>query len=112
VDDESDREQLRAMLRYARQAIAWTTETGPHWVKDEKTIAAVAMAVGQIGECARRVSDESQARWRDLPWRLMRGMRNVLYHADAGADTAVLATTISVDLPKLTRALEAILAKP
>lgn len=112
MDDDADREQLRSMLRYAAQAIAWAAEAGPDWVTDEKTVAAVAMAVGQIGESARRVSDESQVRWRDLPWRRMRGMRNVLYHAYAGLDTGVLATTVTDDLPELTRKLAAILAEP
>ena len=108
--DETDREQLQAMLRYAERAIQWATEASPAWVTDEKTVAAVAMAVGQIGECARRISDESQARWSELPWRRMRGMRNVLYHAYAGLDVAVLAATVTDDLPDLLRTVRAILA--
>lgn len=56
MGDEADREQLRSMLRYGRQAIAWAAEAGPRWVEDEKTVAAIAMVVGQIGESARRVS--------------------------------------------------------
>lgn len=109
--EDADLEQLRSMLRYAGQAIAWATEAGPEWVKDEKTVAAIAMVVGQIGESARRVSAESRALWRDLPWQRMRGMRNVLYHTYGGLDAGILATTVSDDLPPLTTTIEALLTE-
>lgn len=108
--DETDREQLRTMLRYAGQATAWAAEAGSGWTVDDKTVAAIAMVVGQIGESARRVSDGSRARWLDLPWQRMRGMRNVLYHTYGVVDVAILAATVTDDLPDLVRRLEAILA--
>lgn len=111
MDDQADREQLRLMLRYAGQAMAWATEAGPEWVEDAKTLAAIAMVVGQIGESARRVSAESRAFWHDLPWQRMRGMRNVLYHTYGVVDAAVLAATVADDLPDLIKRLETILAQ-
>lgn len=110
MDDEADRDHLRSMLRYARQAIVWATDAGPEWVQDDKTVAAIAMVVGQIGESAGRVSEESRARWRELPWQRMRGMRNVLFHTYGGLDVGILSTTVSDDLPSLARTIEALLA--
>lgn len=111
MDDEVEREQLRAMLRYGRQAIDWAAEAGADWTQDGKTLAAVAMVVGQIGESARRISEESRVRWPDLPWQRMRGLRNVLYHTYAGVDAGILATTVTDDLPALVSRLERILAE-
>lgn len=111
MDDEADREQLRTMLRYAGQATAWAAEAGPGWTADDKTVAAIAMVVGQIGESARRVSGGSRARWPDLPWQRMRGMRNVLYHTYGVVDVAILAATVTDDLPGLIGRLETILAE-
>ena len=33
-----------------------------------------------IGEAARRISDETRATYRKLPWKAMVGMRNVMIH--------------------------------
>lgn len=111
MDDAADREQLRAMLRYAGQATAWAAEAGPGWTADDKTVAAIAMVVGQIGESAARVSGATRARWPDLPWQRIRGMRNVLYHTYGVVDLAILAATVTDDLPDLIKRLEAILAE-
>lgn len=106
--DDADRDQLRAMVRYARQAIGWAADPG--WAADDKTVAAVAMVVGQIGEGAARVSAATRERRQDLPWPRMRGMRNVLYHTYGAVDVAILAATIRDDLPGLIKGIEAILS--
>ncbi len=112
MDEEADREQVRAVLRDAGEAPAWAAAAGPAWTADEKTVAAIAMVVGQIGESARRVTGESRARWTDLPWQRMRGMRNVLYHTYGVVDVAILAATVTDDLPDLIDRLGAILTAP
>lgn len=111
MDDAADREQLRTMLRYAAQATAWAREAGPAWTTDDKTVAAVAMVVGQIGESATRLGGATRARWPDLPWQRMRGMRNVLYHTYGAVDVAILAATVTDGLPDLVKRLEAILTE-
>lgn len=107
--DERDRQSLDEIRRYARQAIAWAGEGGPRWTEDEKTVAAVAHMVGQIGEASRRLSTATKARHAHLPWAAMAGMRNRIYHDYGRLDVAVLAETVRRDLPALVRALDAIL---
>lgn len=41
---------------------------------------AVTRNISIIGEAARYIPEEAQARYTDVPWRLMRDMRNVLIH--------------------------------
>ncbi len=106
--NETDREQLQLMLGYARQAMRWVEEAGATWIADEKTLAAVALVVGQLGERARRVSDEL-AQQTDLPWPRIRGMRNVLYHDYLHLNAEILRGTVKDDLPDLARKLAAIL---
>ncbi len=111
MDDAADHEQLRTMLRYAREATAWAADAGPEWTADGKTVAAVSMVVGQVGESAARVSGATRALWPDLPWQRIRGMRNVLYHTYGVVDVAILAATVTDDLPDLIKRLEAILGE-
>ena len=109
--DERDRAALDAMLRAARQAMAWTKEGGPSWTEDAKTVAAVAHMVAQVGEAARRVSSGTKSKQIDVRWTQIAGMRNRIYHDYDALDLRVLAATVSRDLPELVRALDVMLGR-
>lgn len=47
---------------------------------DSKTINASAMLLGQIGELAKKLSDNFTESTPHIPWRNVRGMRNRLIH--------------------------------
>ena len=52
-----------------------------HFRSDLKTVRAVEMNFIVIGEAASAVPDEVQEQYPDVPWHLMRGMRNRLVQA-------------------------------
>ena len=62
-----------------------------------------------IGEAARRISDECRAKYAQLPWIEMIGMRNRLVHAYFEIDLDIVWAVISVNLPLLLPELEQIL---
>jgi len=99
------------MREHARQAIAWAREAGSRWVGDPKTVAAVAHAVGQVGEAARRVSTATRAVEPDVAWAAIAGMRNRIYHEYGSLDVAILRETVSRDLPELLKRLDAMLRR-
>ena len=47
---------------------------------------AVAMCLMQIGELAGNLSDEFKDSHKEIPWRAIRGMRNVVAHEYANID--------------------------
>lgn len=96
----------------ARLAIARAKEAGSAWVEDKKTVAAVAHAVGQIGEAARQVSTRTRASEPRVPWAAIAGMRNRIYHAYGMLDVAILRQTVARDLPTLLKRLEEMLREP
>lgn len=71
---------------------------------------AVLRAMEIIGEAAGRIPPEWRARYADLPWREMVGMRNIVIHHYFGVDEAVVWRTIQEDLPPLIETLSGILA--
>ncbi|MCZ7380616.1 MAG: DUF86 domain-containing protein [Candidatus Methanoperedens sp.] len=62
-----------------------------------------------MGEAARRISEETQAAYPDLPWSDMVGMRNIMIHEYDDVDLVIVWETVNNDLPPLIDALEKLL---
>jgi uncharacterized protein with HEPN domain len=75
---------------------------------DERTIEAVQFNLIVIGEAARHVPDDVVATHPEVPWREMRGLRNVIAHAYFSVSLPIVWTTITSDLPPLLEVLEAV----
>jgi len=76
---------------------------------DIKTIKAVQLNFIVIGEAASHVPDVVQAAHPDIPWHLMRAIRNRLVHVYFSVDPQIVWDTIQHDLPPLTRHLRSLL---
>ena len=77
--------------------------------RDQRTIRAVEMNFVIIGEAAASIPDEVEERHSDVPWQLMRGMRNRLVHAYFAVDEQIMWDTLQTDLPDLVTKLESLL---
>ena len=76
---------------------------------DSKTVDAVIRNVEIIGEASRHLPRDICARFPEVPWDEMRGIRNVLIHEYFGIDVEVLWETIKSNLPPLLPHLRRIL---
>ena len=74
-------------------------------VKDLKIndllVRATSFSVAQIGELMVQLEKCLSPIYKDLPWKLARGMRNMLVHDYGHADLESLDKTIKEDLPVL-----------
>jgi uncharacterized protein with HEPN domain len=59
-----------------------------------------------VGEAASRVSPETQAFFPNLPFRSMRGMRNIIAHDYGEVDLDQVWVTATTDIPVLIKTLE------
>ena len=77
---------------------------------DEKTVDAVIRNLTVIGEAARFIPANVEARYAHIPWAKMRGFRNVVVHEYFGVSTAILWQRVQANLsplvPELRRILE------
>ncbi len=97
------------MLTAAREATQFARgKTLPGLLKDRQLTLALLKCVEIIGEAAARVGEDTRAKYPNLPWVDMIGMRNRLIHNYFDVDLSLLWTTVSDDLPELIRELEAI----
>ena len=80
------------------------------FANDKKTIRAVELNFIIIGEATNAITDHVEEEYPEIPWHLMRGMRNRLVHAYYAVDEELLWNTISNDLPQLEIQLRSLLA--
>jgi uncharacterized protein with HEPN domain len=76
---------------------------------DEKTVDAVIRNFIIIGEAASQISKEIRDKYPDVPWSVMRDMRNVLTHVYFGVSLPIIWQTVSADLPPLVLLLQNLL---
>jgi len=75
------------------------------WLEDEKTVDAVIRNIEVIGEASSHLPDEVLQRYKDIPWRLMKGIRNILAHEYFGVDLEIIWKTVKEDLPAIKKLL-------
>lgn len=79
------------------------------FINDDKTADAIIRNFEIIGEAVRNVPDEIQEKHINIPWRELRGMRNILIHEYFGVDYAVIYKTVKEFLPDLKKQIMEIL---
>ncbi|MCX7993046.1 MAG: DUF86 domain-containing protein [Fimbriimonadales bacterium] len=76
---------------------------------DKRTLNAVLRSIEVIGEAAKRVPDEIRARYPDIPWREMAGMRDKIIHDYLGVDTEIVWYVASQRISELRPLLKQVL---
>ena len=66
---------------------------------------AVKFAFVMLGEDAARISDEIQSKYPDIPWRKIKGLRNIVAHAYNKTDDEIIWGTVTNDIEPLRQSL-------
>lgn len=107
---EKDRIRLQHMLDAAHQSFTFSQSLSLQDLKsDLKTTFALVKCIEIIGEAANSVSSATQDQHPQIPWRIMRAMRNRLVHVYFDVDVEILWSTVQHDLPPLVKLLEEVL---
>jgi len=69
---------------------------------------AVALTLSNIGELARSLSDEAKAQYSYIPWKAIRGARNIIAHDYDVVDFSVIWQTVTESIPELINAINRI----
>ena len=83
--------------------------TSEQFAKDVKTIDAVTRNLQVIGEAAGHIPRRIKEKHRNIDWRGMVGMRNILVHEYFGVRLEIIWKTIRERLPELGKQIEGIL---
>lgn len=79
------------------------------FIADRKLCLAVERSLEIVGEAAGKVSEEFQGRHPAIPWRRIKGMRNILAHEYGQIDYEIIYKTVADEVPDLAAALEVLL---
>lgn len=88
---KSDRVRLQHMLDAAREAIAFAQAARRENLEhDRKLTLALVKDIEIIGKAAYQVSETTRARFPEIPWQDIIGMRHRLVHAYFDIDLDIL----------------------
>ncbi len=100
-----DWQRLLHMRTYCEDIAGFIERFGANFKSfstDRAYFNAVSMCILQIGELANGLSDEFREETKDeMPWGMIRGMRNWLAHSYAETDEKILWETACSDIPKV-----------
>lgn len=106
-----DKQILEHMIRYCEE-IRLTQE---RFGKDRETFLgdfvyynSCCMSLMQIGELANRLSDRFKEENGTIPWKQIRGIRNIFAHEYAVADKNIVYDTLVENVPELENMLREI----
>jgi len=69
------------------------------FLADRTLVDASIKNLSVLGEAAAHIPDEIIHQWPDVPWRMMRDMRNLIIHEYFGVNPDIVWGTINDDLP-------------
>jgi uncharacterized protein with HEPN domain len=79
------------------------------FAKDRKTLNAVVRSIEIIGEASKNIPDALKAKYEELPWKQMTGMRDKLIHAYFGVDVETLWKAVKENIPPLKKSIQKML---
>jgi uncharacterized protein with HEPN domain len=93
-------------LKHIIDAITWIEEytkiiSRENFMKNHLVQDGVIRQIEIIGEATKRLSDELKAKYTDIPWKDMAGMRDKLAHDYLGVDIDAVWDTVVEDIPLL-----------
>ena len=110
VSRDNDLERLQHMFDAAQKALSYGTGlTFEELKQDELRVLALARLLEIIGEAASKISPETEAKYTQVPWIQMVGMRNHLIHGYFNVDLNIIWETLINNLPSLIQSLEEII---
>ncbi len=101
---------MRQMMEHAQEAVQMAAgQERVDLEKDRKLELALTRLVEIVGEAAKRVPKQVQAKHPRLPWAQAMGYRDRLAHGYDSVDLAILWATVEEEFPPLIARLERIL---
>lgn len=84
--------------------------TFDEFVSNDMVIDAVVRNFEIMGEAAAHIPDSIRSAYPNIPWKEMRGLRNVVVHEYFGVDLKIIWKTAQESLPELSEMIKEVLS--
>jgi uncharacterized protein with HEPN domain len=112
VPSRSWQQRVEDILAAIADIQAWTVgKTQTDLESNQILLRAILYSFMIIGEASSNVLESLQGISTEIPWRLMKDMRNVMAHEYFQIDVQILWNTITKSLPKVVSQLEDLLER-
>jgi len=102
MSERADTDFLYDIQEAIHRIITYTTSMSyDSFLNDIKTQDAVIQNLQVIGEATKNLSSDFRARYTDIPWKGMAGIRDRLIHHYFGVNLDIVWDIITTDLPEL-----------
>jgi uncharacterized protein with HEPN domain len=98
---DRDQRAVQDILELSDQAARLVARGKAAFESDEILWLAAEALTQRVGEAASRLSQDFQDQHSDVPWRAIRGMRNLVAHHYGRIDHRVVWNTLMTDFPAL-----------
>ena len=99
---DKDKIILEKIVKYCSDIIRYVGDSQKKdFINDDKTLAACAFCLGQIGELVKKLDSETKSEYLQIPWHKIYGLRNRIFHDYEGVDFSLLWEIVKYDIPKL-----------
>lgn len=92
---DRERDGLSAIVDSADLIADYLAEAGDDWASEQHWIDALAKRVEEIGEQAKRISEETLGQIPRVDWRSVKGMRDQLSHDYGDIDLDILREVVT-----------------
>lgn len=108
---EKDRANLSAILDSSNKILAFTRKkkSAAQFYEDEMAYDATLMNFILIGEAVAKISSAAKSRHQEIPWKEIKGFRNVITHDYIGVNAGSTWEVIKKHLPQLRRDISTLL---
>ncbi len=108
----SDKERLLHILDSIDSIIDFTKEISyQQYNEDFKLRLALIKLLEIIGEAANGITEETQSRFTEVEWSVLKSLRNVLVHEYFGIDYDIIWNAIRVRIPELKQKISSALLR-
>jgi uncharacterized protein with HEPN domain len=107
--EKDERAALVDMLEFAREVCAFVDGRSRQDLDIDRTLLrALERTLELVGECARRIPENTRLAHPSIPWRAMVGMRNIIAHDYGRVNLDLIWRTAQRDMPPVVAALEVV----
>ena len=100
------KKDFKVFLEHILESISLIEEytadkTKKEFLNSKQLQDAVIKRIEIIGEAVKNIPDDIKEKFKDIPWRNIIGMRDILIHQYLGVDLALIWKVVKGDIPEL-----------